>query len=116
MSSDTPACEAAQAKHSMTLRWLNTWTYLLFSAGCLLVLFLAVAIALILVGRMPAGAVVAVGALIAGGTLPWVVQRQREAVADEKEALREVGTYCGTTVEAEALRDRTRLRLFGLRL
>jgi hypothetical protein len=116
MSSNSPACQAAEAKHALTIRWLNIWSGLVFLAGCVLVLFVAVAIALILSGRMPAGAAAAVGALIAGGALPWVVERQREAHADEEEALKEVQTYCGSAAAAVTLRDRSRFRVFGLRI
>jgi hypothetical protein len=100
----------------MALRWLNLWTFLLFLTGCLLVIFVAAAIVLILLGRMPVGAVAAIGALIAGGALPWVVERQREAHADEEEALKEVKAYCDSTAAAEAMRDRSRLKVFGVKL
>ena len=111
MNGQTP-CEYARERHQMMVRWRNIWTALLIIAGATVVLFVIAAILLLLLGKMPLGVVAAVASLIDGVALAWVVQRQREAVADEESAYADVVKHCGKADDADSLRGRTRFKIF----
>lgn len=112
MSSYPTMCQYAMDRHHGILRWRNLWAGILFIAGTAFVLFIVVAIILLLVERLALGVSAGVATLADGVILAWAVKRQREAVADEGDAYREVLAQCGTTAAADALRRKYRFSLF----
>ena len=116
-------CEYARERHRNILMWRNLWTILLFVFGSVLVLSLIVIVAFILLQhRYWEGAVCALGTVVSGAAVKWIVERRQDAKNEEEEAYRDVEAKCGApaleaAVQPAALSSakglRERYRLFG---
>jgi hypothetical protein len=106
-------CQYARERHRDIARWRNLWSILIFAFGSAIILFSIVAVTLFVRQAWITGAVSTVATVVSGVGTSWVLERRREAVAEEEEAYRDVQTHCGSTAEADAYRQKlTVLRRF----
>jgi hypothetical protein len=96
----SPACQAALSEHRTALMFQVGFTALVF------IVAFATAISLVIfiyrvadTGWDPATALSAVAAIVTGGASVWLSRRMREARKVERDALADVGTYCGIATQ-----------------
>lgn len=103
---DITPCQYARERHREIARWRNLWSLLVFVFGSAIVLFSVAAITLLVRQAWITGAVATVATVVSGVGTSWVLERRREAVAEEEEAYRDVKTHCGSTADADAYREK----------
>jgi hypothetical protein len=82
--------DAATKRHNSALRWKNLWAALVFLLGIAVVVFLALALALLVHGSFLEGAISGFGSLLSGGGFAWVRSRWEDAKKDEQETFHEL--------------------------
>ena len=97
-------CEYARERHKNYSIWKNLWTGLLFAFGTTIIIFFCAAILLFIRATWLPGAVSTIGLISSGIGIKWVVNRRKEAVAEEEKAYHEVAKQCGETKEADKVR------------
>ncbi|MGA2168686.1 MAG: hypothetical protein ABSG62_10775 [Terracidiphilus sp.] len=85
-------CDFAKLRYFSAPRWLNLWKILLYAFGAAVVLFLVAAILLFIRSTWLAGAITALGTIVSGTGIAWVVKLETTAAADEKRRLRPAQT------------------------
>lgn len=103
---DITPCQYARERHREIARWRNLWTLLLFAFGSAIILFSVAAVTLFVRQAWVTGAVSTAASVVSGVGVSWVVARRREAVTEEEDAYRDVQTHCGSTVDADAFREK----------
>ncbi len=122
-------CEFAIQRYKSIALWRNLWTILLFIFGSTVILFLCGAILLFIQESWLPAAITTLGTIVNGVGVTWVVTRRNEAVQEELDAYKDVGTECSTSgpnriaavgspAEANRIQElegfRKKLMLFGL--
>jgi len=97
-------CEYARERHRNILMWRNLWTILLFAFGTAVIVFAVLAIALFIREEWLIGAIMALGTLVQGAAIKWVVDRRADAVREEEFAYQDVAAKCQSTETADQLR------------
>jgi membrane protein implicated in regulation of membrane protease activity len=106
-------CKIAQERHRNAGLWLYLWNILLWVFGAALVGFLIYAILVLLLNPQLSAALGALGAIVSGAAIRWVVDRRTKASEEEKTAYEEVIKECsGPDAKPEADARRDSLRLF----
>ena len=105
-------CEYARERHRNIARWRNLWTILLFLFGSAVVLFLCVAVLAFWKQAVLAGSLSTLSTIVGGVAIKWVLDRRREAVAEEQSAYDEVVARCGQAEAAAADAFRRKQSLF----
>src|SRR5687767_11482283 len=83
-------CQYARERYREIARWRSVWTVLLFLVGCAIVVFVILSIISFSDQKMIEAAAGAIGTLISGAAMAWVVTRRNEAVTEENEAWQRV--------------------------
>jgi hypothetical protein len=115
------SCEYARQRHRVLLQWRNLWTILLFVFGSCVVLSLVTIVLFVFLRQQYAeGLTTAIGGVVSGLAVSWVVARRNDARAEEEEAYRDVSEKCAQAQAPPGFASvpspdelRTRYRLFG---
>ena len=98
---ETP-CDFAKIRYLGALRWLNLWNILLYVFGASVVLFLVAALLLFIRSTWLPGALTALGTIVSGAGIAWVVKQRTTAHTEEKEAFEGLSKACSPTGHALA--------------
>jgi hypothetical protein len=108
-------CDFARERYRNIAKWRNMWTILLFIFGATVIIFLCAAIFLFIRQSWLPGAISALGTIVNGVGVSWVVSRRAEAVKEEEDAYKDVVEKCPSTaadatmVEIKGLQNRQKL-------
>jgi hypothetical protein len=106
-------CQYARERYREIARWRSVWTVLLFLVGCAIVVFVILSIISFRDQKVIEVAAGAIGTLISGAAMTWVVTRRNEAVKEEDDAWKGVEQHCGKTdATAHAIRAKTQFLRF----
>jgi hypothetical protein len=83
-------CTLAVERYKSIARWRNLWTILLFIFGMTVILFLCASILLFNSQGWLPGAISALGTIVNGVGVSWVVARRNDAVREEGLAYEDV--------------------------
>src|SRR5262245_26889402 len=95
-------CTVAVERYKSIARWRNLWTILLFVFGSTVILFLCASILLFINEVWLPGAISALGTIVNGVGVSWVVTRRNEAVKEEADAYEDVKSVCGGATPSAA--------------
>jgi hypothetical protein len=104
-------CRLAQDRYRNAALWRNLWTILLFAVGAVVAVFLVLAVVFFLRQDWLPAAAAALGTIVDGAGMKWVVDRRKDAVEEEREAYQEVREACRDVSRADQLGSK--LRLWG---
>lgn len=107
-------CEFAIERYRNIAKWRNMWTILLFIFGATVILFLCGSILLFIRESFLPGAISALGTIVNGVGVSWVLSRRTDAVKEEEEAYSDVQSKCPVASAAmapqiQALQNRQKL-------
>ena len=107
-------CEFAKHRYNGIARWRFLWTLLIFIFGAFLVVIVAGALVLALASEPTAAIITAIGGVVDGAGVLFLISRRKESKQEEEAAYRDVKAMC---TDASAAVDATRrsLRVLGVR-
>ena len=108
-------CEFAKHRYNGIARWRFLWTLLVFVLGVLVAVMLAVAIVTAIDEEWGVAIATAVGTIVTGSAMTFVLNQRKEAKDEEEAAYDDVVTRCGAPTQPQVETFRGQLKVFGIR-
>lgn len=110
---DGDACEFAKQRYYSIARWRNLWTVLVFILGVFITGLLVLTLILVLNNEFVQAAISGATSIVGSAPMAFILQRRKEAKAEEDSAYNDVHQRCGATDDVEGARKN--LTFLGVR-